>query len=124
MDAPALEDALATQLATPLASYLNQLASQRKLSALTVAAYGRDLRELALLSGAPSWDAISHHDVRRLAARLHGQGIGPRSIARKLSSLRGFYAWLAGEQPLAANPVDGVKAPRAPKTLPKALSVE
>jgi integrase/recombinase XerC len=121
MDTPA---PLADALAAPLAAYLNQLATQRKLSALTVSAYGRDLRELAQLSGAPAWDGISHHDIRRLAAKLHGQGIGPRSIARKLSSWRGFYAWLAGEQILAANPVDGVKAPRAPKTLPKALSVE
>ena len=107
-----------------LDAYLDQLRSQRHLSPLTVAAYGRDLRELAALSGAADWSAISHNDIRRLTAKLHGGGLGPRSIARKLSSWRGFYDWLAGQIDLPANPVDGVRAPRAPKTLPKALSVD
>ncbi len=116
--------ALPPGLAEPLAAYLAQLATQRQLSPLTVAAYGRDLHELAQLSGQTDWVAIGHHDIRRFAAKLHGGGLGARSIARKLSSWRGFYAWLAGQTALAANPVDGVRAPRAPKTLPKALSVD
>lgn len=124
MQAAAAPTALPPALAAPLDAYLGQLTTQRQLSALTVAAYGRDLRELALAAGAADWAAIGHHDIRRLAARLHGGGLGPRSIARKLSSWRGFYAWLAGHTPLAANPVDGVRAPRAPKSLPKALSVD
>ena len=115
---------LPTALAGPLDAYLDQLRTQRKMSPLTVAAYGRDLRELAQLSEDADWAAISHNDVRRFAAKLHGGGLGPRSIARKLSSWRGFYNWLSGERALPANPVDGVRAPKAPKTLPKALSVD
>ncbi|MFL6706909.1 MAG: tyrosine recombinase XerC [Massilia sp.] len=115
---------LPAELRAPLDAYLQQLAAQRQLSPLTVAAYARDLGELARLSGASAWDKLGHHDIRRLAAKLHGQGLGPRSIARKLSSWRGLFAWLAGQGQVAVNPVDGVRAPRAPKTLPKALSVE
>ena len=111
-------------LAAPLQAWLDQLGTQRKLSPLTVSAYGRDLRELAALAGQADWAAIGHHDMRRFAAKLHGGGLGPRSIARKLSSWRGFYGWLAAQGTLAANPVDGVRAPRSPKTLPKALSVD
>src|SRR5699024_551750 len=121
MDAPAPFPAA---LAPQLDAWLGQLRTQRQLSPLTVEAYERDVRELAQLSQAASWVDISHNDIRRLTARLHGGGLGPRSIARKLSSWRGFYHWLAGEVDLPANPVDGVRAPRAPKTLPKALSVD
>ncbi len=127
MATPAPEDhapALPATLAAPLDAYLQQLRAERQLSPLTVEAYARDLRELAVLSGAPAWDAIAHHDIRRFAAKLHGQGLGPRSIARKLSSWRGLFSYLAGQGMLSANPVDGVRAPRAPKLLPKALSVE
>jgi integrase/recombinase XerC len=107
-----------------LARYLEVLATQRQLSPLTIEAYRRDLLELDALAGAPSWEAIVHADIRRFAATLHGRGLSARSIARKLSSWRGFYAWLSQQQPLAANPVIGVRAPRRAKGLPKALSVD
>jgi integrase/recombinase XerC len=107
-----------------LARYLEQLATQRQLSKLTIDAYRRDLLELDALAGSASWQAIVHADIRRFAATLHGRGLSARSIARKLSSWRGFFDWLSQQAPLAANPVDGVRAPRRPKSLPKALSVD
>jgi len=105
-------------------AYLAHLATQRKLSAHTVAAYGRDLRELAALSDGKAWDALTHFDIRRYAAQLHGRGLDARSIARKLSGWRGFFAWLGQHSTLPANPVEGVRAPKRAKTLPKALSVD
>ncbi|WLI89287.1 tyrosine recombinase XerC [Massilia sp. R2A-15] len=107
-----------------LERYLAQLATQRQLSPLTVEAYRRDLLELATLAGARPWEAVQHADIRRFAAQLHARALNPRSIARKLSSWRRFYDWLSQQAPLAANPVDGVRAPRRAKTLPKALSVD
>ncbi|QBE63506.1 tyrosine recombinase XerC [Pseudoduganella lutea] len=106
------------------ASWLRHLATQRKLSARTVDAYGRDVAELAALSGDQEWTAISHADIRRFTARLHAGGQEPRSIARKLSAWRGFFDWLAEQTALAANPVEGVRAPKRAKLLPKALSVD
>ena len=107
-----------------LDAWLAQLTTQRKLSPHTVAAYGRDLRELLVLSGDIAWQALAHQEVRRYTSKLHASGLEPRSIARKLSSWRGFFDWLAGETLLAANPVDGIRAPKRSKTLPKALSVD
>jgi integrase/recombinase XerC len=104
--------------------YLGELATQRQLSNHTVAAYRRDLLELAALAGHDDWPALTHADMRRFAARLHAGGQEPRTIARKLSGWRGFYAWLSRQVLLAANPVEGVRAPRRPKTLPKALAVD
>ena len=104
--------------------YLRELATQRQLSSHTVAAYRRDLLELAALAGHDDWPALTHADMRRFAARLHAGGQEPRTIARKLSGWRGFYNWLSRQLPLPANPVEGVRAPRRPKTLPKALAVD
>jgi integrase/recombinase XerC len=107
-----------------LERYLGELATQRQLSPHTVAAYRRDLLELDALAGAPAWEAIVHADVRRCAAQLHARGQSPRSVARKLSSWRGFFGWLSQHTALAANPVAGVRAPRRAKSLPKALAVD
>jgi integrase/recombinase XerC len=107
-----------------LARYLAELATQRQLSPHTVSAYRRDLLELDTLAGAAAWEAIVHADIRRFASMLHARGQSARSIARKLSSWRGFYEWLSAHLALAANPVDGVRAPRRAKSLPKALSVD
>lgn len=112
----------------PFGAYLSELATQRKLSPHTVANYGRDLAELAGLAkslpGAPAPAALDRHHIRKFAAQLHGAGLSPRSIARKLSAWRGFYNWLAERAPLASNPVDGVRAPRRERSLPKALSAD
>lgn len=104
--------------------YLAQLTSQRQLSRLTTDAYARDLRELASLTPGQDWPTIQTQHIRRLTASLHARGLDPRSIARKLSSWRGFFGWLAEQQPLASNPVQGVRAPKRAKTLPRALSVD
>ena len=111
-----------------LDAYLAHLRTQRQLSQHTTDAYGRELRELAAATGDQPWHAVTVAEIRRLTSKSHAQGLNPRSIARKLSSWRGFFDWL-GHEPgeavaLAANPVDGIRAPKRSKTLPKALSVD
>ena len=55
---------------------------------------------------------------------MHGAGRSGRGIALILSGWRGFYAWLGREGLVTSNPVQDVRAPKAPKPLPKALSVD
>jgi integrase/recombinase XerC len=111
-----------------LDGYLDSLITQRKLSAHTVSNYGRDLNELntfaETLGNNISLTSITHFHIRKFAAQLHGQGLNARSIARKLSAWRGFFEWLSEQVPLTSNPVDGVKAPKRAKPLPKALSAD
>jgi integrase/recombinase XerC len=120
-------------MATPAADdwtgrYLEELRTQRKLSSHTIAAYARDLSELAAfsasLAGHGDWTRLTHFDIRRFAAKLHADGQSATSIARKLSGWRGFFNWLARHTTLAANPVEGVRAPRRARPLPKALAVD
>jgi len=103
-------------------AYLTVLASERKLAALTLENYTRDLRQLQVMAGGRPLDTLAHGDIRKFVMQMHSQGLVGRSIARKLSAWRGYYAWLAQRSTLAANPVDGVRAPKQPKPLPKALS--
>ncbi|WP_317203343.1 tyrosine recombinase XerC [Janthinobacterium sp.] len=105
-------------------AYLLQLRTQRKLSPHTLDAYRRDLAELAGHAAGLDWQAIVAADIRRYASTLHARGLHPRSIARKLSSWRGFFDWLGRQTPLASNPASGIRAPKRPRSLPKALSVD
>lgn len=96
------------------------------MSPHTVSGYRRDLLELHEMARATGTAlvAVSHSQVRKFAAQLHGKGLNARSIARKLSAWRGFYNWLSEQGELKSNPVDGVKAPKKNKPLPKALHAD
>ena len=105
-------------------SYLHELTALRRLSAHTCAAYARDLAQLDTFARADKTELaeLSAAAVRRYAARLHAQGLAPTSIARSLSAWRSFFRWLGARGGAAVNPVGGVRAPRRPARLPKALA--
>ncbi|KAF3997304.1 tyrosine recombinase XerC [Glaciimonas immobilis] len=117
---------------TDIDAYLNSLRYLRRLSALTVSNYARDLAELAVFCRALSnqndasrgFASVTHANIRKFAAQLHSRGLGPRSIARKLSAWRGFFDWLGEKVVVSSNPVDGLKAPKRGKPLPKALGAD
>jgi integrase/recombinase XerC len=67
---------------------------------------------------------VHNAHIRRWVAQMHGGGRSGRGIALILSGWRGFYAWLGREGLVASNPVQDVRAPKAPKPLPKALGVD
>ncbi len=104
--------------------YLHELAHVRRVSPHTLGAYQRDLHTLHtwMQAHALTLPQLTAADVRRAAARLHAQGQAPASIARTLSAWRSFGAWLVRHGELTTNPAQGVRAPRRPKRLPKALS--
>jgi integrase/recombinase XerC len=106
--------------------HLIHLQVERRLAARTLALYADAFARLQSFAAAqklPLREVQLHH-VRRWAAALHGKGLGPRSIALVLSAWRGLYRWLGNDGLVALNPVEGVRAPKAPQPLPKALSVD
>lgn len=110
--------------ATQIHTYLEVLRVQRQLSPHTLSSYALDLAELVDFAQARALSSLSYFDVRRYTSQLHSKELNPRSIARKLSSWRGFYSWLAEQMEMPVNPVEGVKAPKKAKTLPKALGAD
>lgn len=109
---------------TYIVQYLEVLKNQRNLSPHTTSNYQLDLLDLASFANGKKLSSLTYFDLRRLTSQRHAQGLNARSIARKLSCWRGFYRWLADQTPLAANPVDGIKAPKKEKSLPKALGAD
>jgi integrase/recombinase XerC len=105
-----------------LRGFLDHLRSERRLSAHTVRHYGRDLAALLQLAGARPLERLEPEDIRHFLARLHARGLNGRSLARMLSAWRGFFHYLARDHGYARNPCLGIRAPRAPRRLPHALS--
>ena len=102
--------------------YLSRLVTERGYSPRTIDGYRRDLALLSGIEADRGWRAISQSDLRRWIAQQSRSGAAPRSIARRLSAWRGFLDALAEQGGIEANPARGLRAPRAGKRLPKALS--
>ena len=109
-----------------VARYLEHVRVERRLAARTVTLYELDLIKLAEYARSASVELLSVQTshIRRWVAQMHSGGRSGRGIALILSGWRGFYVWLGREGLIASNPVQDVKAPKAAKPLPKALSVD
>jgi len=106
--------------------YLEHVRVGKRLAARTVELYSLDLQRLqenATAADIPLLRVQTAH-VRRWVAQMHGAGRSGRGIALVLSGWRGFYTWLGRQDLVPSNPVQGVRAPKAPRPLPKALGVD
>jgi len=111
--------------------FLNHLRYERNASPHTVRNYGRDVRGFArwaaVRTGEPGgpdlWVQVDATLIRAFLASLYA-GHAKTSIARTLSGLRTFLAYLVREGHLAASPAEGLRAPRAPRKLPNFLPVD
>ena len=115
------------QTRDPLVSrYLEHARVEKRLAARTLALYAIDLRKLQVFAtaGAVALATVENQHVRRWVAQMHSKGRSGRGIALVLSGWRGFYSWLGREGLVVGNPVQDVRAPRAARPLPKALSVD
>lgn len=106
--------------------YLEHARVEKRLAQRTVELYALDLQKLSAYAAQAgvALDRVQNTHVRRWVAHMHGGGRGGRGIALILSGWRGFYAWLGREGRVESNPVQDVRAPKAGKPLPKALSVD
>jgi integrase/recombinase XerC len=117
---------VAAELPDELLRYLQHLEVERRLAARTLVLYRDALRRLNSAAAAAGIElaAVQTHHVRRWIAQAHQRGLAPRSLSLVLAAWRGLYRWWGEQRAVASNPVDGVRAPRAAKPLPKALSVD
>ena len=106
--------------------YLEHVRVQKRLADRTLTLYSLDLQKLAdnAAKAGVELTRVQNAHIRRWVAQMHSGGRSPRGIALILSGWRGFYAWLGREGLVPTNPVLDVRAPKAPKPLPKALGVD
>ncbi len=112
---------------TDLAGYVAHLAAQGR-SRHTVDAYRRDLTAFCSFAtelgrGEAAWADLDHRFLRRWLARLVADGCAPTTIRRKLSALRGLYAFLIEQGRATQNPVTRLGSPKLPQRLPNVLSI-
>lgn len=115
------------RIAAAVARYLQALQHLRRASPHSLSAARRDLdafRAFAAEHGVETVQAVDVHLLRRYVAQRSQAGHKPASIQRYLSSIRSFYAWLMDEDLAAANPAQGLRAPRGEKRLPRTLTRE
>jgi site-specific recombinase XerD len=86
-------------------------------------AYGTDAAELAAWATANGLSPadVGYPALRRWAARLSQKGSAPRTMARKLASIRSLFRTLLEHGEISQNPADLLPAPRLPHDLPKVL---
>lgn len=106
--------------------YMEHVQYEKRLAARTVTVYRADLQRLQnyCTQAQITLAQVQTQHIRQWVAALHGAGRNPRSIARILSSWRGFYHWLQTNQYIQHQPLQGVRPPKADKPLPKALPVD
>jgi len=106
--------------------YLAYLRDVRRMSPNTVESYARDLAALAAFAEKRQLDpaALDRRELEAFVRGLMASGLSPRSTARAVACVRGFYKFLAVEQRRESSPADDLRAPRAWAALPKFLDLD
>ncbi len=113
-------------LKTHIEAFVRHLEKERQLSPHTVDAYRRDLRLLTNFCERTSLgiESLDSYTVRQFAAECHRRGSSPRSIARRLSAIRSFLAFMVRGGIIKSNPASGVQAPKPSRRLPATLDAD
>jgi integrase/recombinase XerD len=109
-----------------LDAFLDHLRVERRLAAHTLESYARDLAALgeyaAGLGTTP--DGLNRQALEKFVRHQMTRGLSPRSVARSVAAIRGYYRFLVLDRRLASSPADDLRPPRAWSALPKFLSLE
>ncbi|TQV64320.1 MAG: tyrosine recombinase XerC [Halothiobacillaceae bacterium] len=99
----------------------------RNASPHTRAAYARDLADAwghLAAEGLGDWTEAQPHHLRGWLARRHGEGLSPRTLARRLAAVRALFRFLRQQGLVGHDPGAGLKLPRATRHLPGTLEPE
>ncbi len=109
-------------------SFEAYLLLERRLSANTIEAYGRDVQRLrqwvAMTAPDKRPEQVGLQDLRHMLRWLEELGLDARSRSRILSGIRAFYRYLLTEELVAADPTELLDGPRLGRKLPEVLRVE
>ena len=109
-----------------MTGYLDELRVSRRLSPNTILAYRRDLDRLAVFAMRldRSLERLDRHDLEAFIRQMLSSGLSPRSVARIVAGVRGFYRFLVLDGRLPGSPADDLRAPRSWPALPRFLSID
>jgi integrase/recombinase XerD len=103
-------------------SYLHFCRTEKGLANNSLRAYQRDLASFsAFLNGLP-FSAVTLETLRSYVDTLRARNLSHRSIARQITTLRGFFGFLVHEGGMPSNPAELLSAPKCGEVLPKFLS--
>src|SRR5262245_33271713 len=107
-------------------AYLTHLQVERRLADHTLESYSRDLQRLAAFAAGreTTVDALDRHALEQFVAAMMSEGLSPRSVARTVAAVRGFYRFAVLAQHLQNSPANDLQPPRAWPALPKLLAVD
>ena len=107
-------------------AYLDHLRIERRLAGHTLESYARDLAALAAFAAAAGrrMETLDRPALEAFVRRQMTAGLSPRSVARSVAAVRGFYRFLVLDKHLDASPADDLRPPRAWPALPTFLSLE
>lgn len=113
----------AGELRRQIQSYLTVCQVEKGLAVNTIAAYRSDMERFSeFFQDLGKWP--ESHDLRRWIGHLQNSGLGTRSLARHLTTVRNFFGFLVREGLLDADPCAGLRPPRQWQTIPKFLNLE
>jgi integrase/recombinase XerD len=118
---------MSEKLSPQIDRFLNVLAVEKALARLTLEAYSRDLSRLANFladRGVESWTAADSLHLRAYVSWLRRIGLGRRSIARHVVSMRQFYRFLEREGVVGEEPIPTFALRDAGRKLPNVLSAQ
>ena len=106
--------------------YLDHLRIERRLAENTLESYQRDLMALAAFAAETSRtpEELDRDALEAFVRQQMASGLSPRSVARSVAAVRGFFRFLVLDRRLHESPADDLQGPRAWATLPKFLSIE
>ncbi|MEP0355147.1 MAG: tyrosine recombinase XerC [Paraglaciecola sp.] len=107
-----------------LDKYLLYLKYEKHLAAKSIDSYKRQLNAAFENLNIASWELFDTQDVRHILNQARRANLNPRSIALRLSAIRGFCAFLIQQSVLSQNPATSISAPKQGKPLPKQLNVD
>jgi integrase/recombinase XerD len=107
-------------------TYITYLRDVRRMAPNTVESYARDLASLGAFADKKGVqvERLERQDLETFVRQLMSAGLAPRSVARTVACVRGFYRFMAVEEKRDRSPADDLRPPRAWAALPKFLSLE
>jgi integrase/recombinase XerD len=111
----------ALSLENAVRSYLHFCRTEKGLSGNTLEAYRRDLQQFQQFVFPEALDTVSLQTLRSYLDHLRANGLSHRSIARQVTTLRGFFGFCLEEEFISSNPAELLAAPKIGSSLPKCL---